>query len=120
VVDKSIEDNVLIVDQGDSPLLLSDSLIAVRPSWIGSPPAALRSGLRCMAKIRYRQADQACRIQASLDDRLMVRFDTPQRAVAPGQFAVFYQGDQCLGGATIDAIERHVDAPAAAAVGPQP
>jgi tRNA-specific 2-thiouridylase len=120
VVDKDIAANALIVDQGDSPLLLSDGLVAIHPAWIGSPPAGLADGLRCNARIRYRQADQPCTIQHSFDDRLMVRFERPQRAVAPGQFAVFYQGDQCLGGATIDAIERQAAAPIVAAISPQP
>jgi len=116
VVDKNIAANTLIVDQGDSPMLLSDSLVAIHPAWIGSSPAGLVDGLRCNAKIRYRQPDQTCSIQQSSDDRLMVRFNHPQRAVAPGQFAVFYQGDQCLGGAAIDVVDRHVAAPATAAV----
>lgn len=118
VVDKDIAGNALIVDQGDSPLLLSDGLIAIHPGWIGSPPVGLAEGLACNAKIRYRQADQACTIQSSFDDRLMVRFESPQRAVAPGQFAVFYKGDQCLGGATIDVIERRVAVPVAAEARP--
>ena len=118
VVDKDIAGNVLIVDQGDSPLLLSDSLVAIHPGWIGPPPAGLADGLGCNAKIRYRQPDQPCSVRQSFDDRLTVRFETPQRAVAPGQFAVFYQGDQCLGGATIDVIERHVATPVGAGTGP--
>jgi tRNA-specific 2-thiouridylase len=57
-----------------------------------------------MAKIRYRQADQACNVQSTPKGGLAVRFDEPQRAVAPGQFAVFYEGDRCLGGAVIDQL----------------
>ena len=117
VVDKDIAGNALLVDQGDSPLLLSDSLVATHATWIGSPPAGLADGLPCNAKIRYRQADQACSVQRILDhgvdNGLKVRFEAPQRAVAPGQFAVFYASDQCLGGATIDAIERDIDVPVA-------
>ena len=123
VVDKDLDGNVLIVDQGDSPLLFSDGLVAVRPSWIGSPPAGLADGINCMVKIRYRQADQVCSVRVPfdncLDDRLVVDFQRPQRAVAPGQFAVFYQGDQCLGGATIDEIERRATAPGSAAASSQ-
>ena len=120
VVDKDMDANALIVDQGDSPLLLSDSLVAIHPAWIGPAPAELADELRCNAKIRYRQADQPCSIRHSFDDRLMVRFEQSQRAVAPGQFAVFYKGDQCLGGATIDAIERQAAAPIEAVLGSQP
>jgi tRNA-specific 2-thiouridylase len=112
VVGKEIGKNVLIVDQGDSPLLLSDELIASEPSWIGREPNKLDTGLRCKAKIRYRQTDQDCTLRHALDDRLMVRFEQPQRAAAPGQFVVFYQGDRCLGGAVIEALQGHATAAA--------
>ena len=115
VVDKDTGRNALIVDQGDTPLLLSDALVAAAPSWIGREPGHLDTGLRCMAKIRYRQRDQACTVRRALDDRLMVTFDAPQRAAAPGQFIVFYQDDRCLGGAVIEAVERRHKAAADAA-----
>jgi tRNA-specific 2-thiouridylase len=105
-VDKDAGRNALIVDQGDTPLLLCDALVAARPAWIGREPVQLDAGLRCKAKIRYRQRDQDCTVRRALDDRLMVAFDEPQRAAAPGQFIVFYQDDRCLGGAVIEAVER--------------
>jgi tRNA-specific 2-thiouridylase len=106
VVDKDAGRNALIVDQGDTPLLLCDALVAAEPSWIGREPAHLDAGRRCRAKIRYRQRDQDCTVRRGLDDRLMVAFDEPQRAAAPGQFIVFYQDDRCLGGAVIEAVGR--------------
>ena len=110
VVDKDIANNALIVDQGDTDLLLSQKLVASKASWIGKPPDGLAEGIRCMAKIRYRQQDQACTVTAGPEDTLLVTFDEFQRAVAPGQFVVFYDADRCLGGAVIDQIDkpRHV------------
>ena len=104
VVAKRVESNALIVDQGDSPLLLSTGLLATDASWIGNPPPGLDDGLRCRAKVRYRQRDQVCDVVRNADNTLTVTFDTPQRAVAPGQFVVFYADDRCLGGAVIDGL----------------
>jgi tRNA-specific 2-thiouridylase len=106
VVDKQARGNVLVVDQGNTDLLLSDSLVARDAHWIGMPPAGLADGYRCLAKVRYRQDDQACTVEAGSDGTLLVRFDVPQRAVAPGQYVVFYAGDRCLGGAGIDQIGK--------------
>ncbi|MEM8816459.1 MAG: tRNA 2-thiouridine(34) synthase MnmA [Pseudomonadota bacterium] len=106
VVDKELAGNTLIVDQGESERLLSEVLSACDASWIGAPPPGLGQGLRLNAKIRYRQSDQACHVEATGDAGLLVRFDAPQRAAAPGQFVVFYDKDRCLGGAVIDRVER--------------
>lgn len=57
--------------------------------------------LICSAKVRYRQNDQRCQITRRADGQLLVRFPTPQRAVTPGQYACFYDGDICLGGGVI-------------------
>ncbi len=104
VVDKDIGNNALIVDQGDTHWLLSSSLLASCVSWIGEAAGGLSDGLQLSAKIRYRQEDQRCSVRATGDDEVEVLFDVPQRAVAPGQFAVFYDRDRCLGGAVIDEI----------------
>ena len=53
-------------------------------------------------KIRYRQTDQACVIYSGPDDTLRVEFESPQRAITPGQSAVFYDADRCLGGGVIE------------------
>lgn len=102
VVDKDVTANALIVDQGESDRLFSEALIATDPSWIGDPPPGLRDGASLNARIRYRQADQGCTVRVREDASLFVSFDEPQRAVAPGQFIVFYDGEVCLGGAVID------------------
>ena len=118
VVDKRIDDNVLVVAQGEHALLFCEGLEASEASWIGAPPDDL-CGFRCNAKVRYRQPDQACTVTRNPDGTLRVDFDEPQRAVTPGQFVVFYDGERCLGGAVIDRVRRagHRDEEAALDVG---
>ena len=111
VVDKDLEHNILVVDQGDSRRLMSHTLVASDPSWIGAAPAL--DELRLAAKVRYRQDDQSCSVRALADGRLEVRFDEPQRAVTPGQYVVFYAGERCLGGAVIERVERGASSPQA-------
>ena len=105
VVAKNIAENQLIVAQGEHELLFSNALLATDASWIGARPDGLEAGLRCAAKIRYRQDDQPCTVMEHDSGVLRVTFDDRQKAVAPGQFVVFYTGDLCLGGAVIDATE---------------
>ena len=110
VADKILEDNTLVVVQGEHPMLYSSSMETSNATWIGKPPEKLsRTGaLSCSVKIRYRQPDQACLVRQEGSDLLEVSFAVEQRAVAPGQFAVFYEGDRCLGGAVIDRVfARH-------------
>jgi tRNA-specific 2-thiouridylase len=59
-------------------------------------------------KVRYRQADQPATLLPQPDGTTRIEFDTPQRAVTPGQYAVAYDGDRCLGGAVIE--QTHVPA----------
>ncbi|HHJ13894.1 MAG TPA: tRNA 2-thiouridine(34) synthase MnmA [Gammaproteobacteria bacterium] len=100
VCDKDLERNRLIVVQGARhPALFRDRLEARDLHWIGGNTP--RVPLRCTARIRYRQPDQACEIRVLEDDRCEVRFATPQRAVTPGQSVVFYNEAICLGGGTI-------------------
>ena len=106
VVDKDTSTNALIVAQGDTDLLLSDSVAATEPNWINGPPEDLERGYACNCKVRYRQDDQGCTVETGADGALVVRFEDAQRAVAPGQYVVFYDADRCLGGAVIDQISR--------------
>ncbi len=103
VVGKALERNQLIIAQGnDHPALLSNALTAEALHWISAAPV---DGRICSAKIRYRQADQRCTLRWQ-GDRLRAEFETPQRAVTPGQYAVFYDGDECLGGGVITEAHR--------------
>lgn len=100
VVEKDLQNNVLIVAQGeDSPSLYTSALVAEELYWVqGSPPAKAFS---CTAKFRYRQADQAVHVDLLSDEKCHVAFEKSQRAVTPGQAVVFYQDGVCLGGGTI-------------------
>lgn len=106
VAAKDTARNELIVVQGhDHQLLKADSLVATGANWIGAPPLEWdrHEPFRCAAKIRYRQPDQACTIVRTGDGSLAAHFDEPQRTPTPGQFIVLYDGERCLGGATIEA-----------------
>ena len=83
----------------DHPWLLSAGLAAAQSSWVAgsAPPAG-----DLFAKTRYRQADVACRIVDADGERFALSFTDPQWAVTPGQSAVLYDGDVCLGGGIID------------------
>ncbi len=98
VAHKDIEHNTLRVVQGhEHPALLSRTLHADDCSWVaGTPPAPSRLA----AKARYRQADAACNFTA-VDSGFELAFDAAQWAVTPGQSAVLYDGEVCLGGGVI-------------------
>lgn len=101
VVEKDLTNNVLVVAQGlDNSALLSSGLIAQQLHWVDRQP--IREPLRCTVKTRYRQTDIPCQIIPLNDDSIEVCFDEPQIAVTPGQSAVFYQGEICLGGGIIE------------------
>jgi tRNA-specific 2-thiouridylase len=98
---KDLERNVLVAVQGkQNDLLFSDWLSATDIFWINGKCPPLPH--RCRAKVRYRQADQDCVIDAGTDGGYRVRFDLPQRAVTPGQSVVFYDAETCLGGGVIE------------------
>lgn len=101
VVDKDLERNVLIVAQGhDHPRLFSNGLIASQLHWIDRQ--VITQKIRCSVKTRYRQQDIYCTIEPIDDNQIKVLFDEPQIAVTPGQSAVFYLDDICLGGGIIE------------------
>lgn len=101
VIAKDLNRNRLIIQQGEQDELYSLGLAASRVHWVsGSPPAA---SFACTAKFRYRQPDQPVEVTIQ-DQGATVRFLSPQRAVTPGQWVVFYEGEVCLGGGPIDAV----------------
>jgi tRNA-specific 2-thiouridylase len=101
VVDKDIERNVLVVGQGaNHPRLYSTGLLANQLHWVDRKGP--QQALKCSVKTRYRQQDIACQITPNANGSLLVEFDEPQKAVTPGQSAVFYQNEICMGGGIIE------------------
>lgn len=100
---KDIESNTLYVVQGhDHPWLQAHSLTATDASWIaGSPPQPTSYA----AKTRYRQADAACMLSDVAGNNFKLHFSEAQWAVTPGQSAVLYDGDVCLGGGIISDMD---------------
>lgn len=105
VIGKDLARNRLLVAQGDDhPMLYSTLSIGGGVTWVGEAPLQTGETLRCTCKYRYRQADGAVDATLQPDGRLLLHALEPQRAVTPGQSAVLYQGEKCLGGAVIEQI----------------
>lgn len=101
VVGKDLKGNRLIVQQGEHEELFSTALTAEKMNFIRGEAPGKR--FRCTAKFRYRQSDRA--VTVNMDgERAVIDFDEPQRAVTPGQWAVLYDGEECLGGGPIDSV----------------
>lgn len=105
VADKDLERNLLYVVQGEQhPSLYSVSLTASGMNWI--VPAGYSDPLRCTAKFRYRQPDQGVTVTMQEDGTALIIFDKPQKAITPGQAVVLYDGEVCLGGGTIETVQK--------------
>jgi tRNA-specific 2-thiouridylase len=113
VAGKDLQRNVLQVVQGhDHPALQSRALLADDCSWVaGTSPAPGRYA----AKSRYRQADAPCTLAMPAEGGIRLDFDAPQWAVTPGQSAVLYDGEVCLGGGVIQRAEAWAAAAASKA-----
>lgn len=109
VIGKNLDSNELLIGQGfHHPILYSDSCLVEEVNFINMK--RFDGELSCTAKFRYRQKDTPVTIRFE-GDNLLVTFETDVRAITPGQAAVFYQGDVCLGGGFIkeaykDSVKR--------------
>ena len=102
VLGKDLEHNRLVVSQGEDEALYSRAAVGSELTWLAErAPVAEGEPLDCQVRLRHRQPLQDCRLTLS-DGLVHMAFSTPQRAVTPGQSAVFYQGRVCLGGAIVN------------------
>ena len=103
VIGKDLDRNVLLVGQNiNNDALFSTSLTATDLSF--TTTLEKPQSFQATAKFRYRQEDIGVLVELIDNKRVRVIFDEPVRAITPGQAVVFYQGDECLGGATIDEV----------------
>ncbi|HAW45099.1 MAG TPA: tRNA 2-thiouridine(34) synthase MnmA [Sutterella sp.] len=102
VAKKDLKTNTIWVVQGhDHPWLVSHKLVAAEPSWIAGV-APQKTDLT--VKTRYRQLDGEVILEGVTDAQFQLTLKSPQWAVTPGQSAVLYDGEVCLGGGFIEAI----------------
>ncbi len=105
VAEKDPLTNTLIVVQGsEHPLLYAQGLICSDIHWVTQKERFYP--ITCHAKIRYRQEDVPAIISSINNNEHCVMFSQPQRAVTPGQYIVFYEGNECVGGAVIERVIR--------------
>lgn len=104
VLDKDVKNNRLIVSCGDESELFSSRLFGSGFNVIGE--FDMPKSLACTAKTRYRQPDVKATLISNPDGTFELAFDKPQRAVTPGQYAVVYVGERCLGGGVIERTEK--------------
>lgn len=106
VVGKDLKRNVLLVGQGfHNDLLYSTSLTAVKTSFTTN--RTFDQNFSCTAKFRYRQTDVPVDVTLLDNGDWSVTFSEPTRAITPGQSVVLYDGDECIGGGTIDEVFKN-------------
>jgi tRNA-uridine 2-sulfurtransferase len=99
VAKKDLAANTLVVARAFDPALFVNEIEVVDAHWINGNPIF---PLNCSVRLRYRQPLQSCMVQLqSQNGHLKLIFKDPQKAVTPGQYAAFYDGDTCLGSAVI-------------------
>ncbi len=105
VVGKDYNKNILYICQGDqNDWLLTTGAIISDVNWVSD--TLPQDKIACNAKFRYRQVDNPVQVTFIDDTTIEVKFDKPVKAVTPGQAAVFYDGDVCLGGGTIEKVYK--------------
>ncbi|MFA7076195.1 MAG: tRNA 2-thiouridine(34) synthase MnmA [Candidatus Izemoplasmatales bacterium] len=103
VIGKDVENNVLLAGQGfHHPQLYANRVLVEDINWIS--PTKFVGEKECTVKFRYRQEDNLVLIKWIDDKNIEVICNKPVRAITPGQAAVFYDGDICLGGGTIKEV----------------
>ncbi len=106
VIGKNLETNVLLVGQEfHNDALYSDSLTAIDVAF--STVRELPDTFTCTAKFRYRQPDTNVTVERQPNGQAIVHFEQSVRAITPGQAVVFYDGEECLGGGTIDTVIKN-------------
>lgn len=105
VTEKDLKRNVLTVSCGEGEELLSNSLVTGQMNFIGENPVKSGEEFVCNAKFRYRQSEQKVRVRME-ENTALIDFFSPQRAVTPGQYAVLYDDNRCLGGGVIDKVQK--------------
>ncbi len=100
VAQKRFKENTLVIAPAYDETLFKTEVTVIYPHWLVKTPEL---PLKCQCRIRYRQALVACQVlpNSEENDKLKIVFNDSQRAVTPGQYAVFYDGDVCLGSAMI-------------------
>ena len=99
VIEKDLVNNILYVAHGSEDRLYSKGLLMNSVNWIPEKPK--EKVFECTAKFRYRQPEQKCTVRI-YNDYIEVEFAEKQRAITEGQFAVFYDGNKCIGGGVIE------------------
>ena len=94
----TVRNALIVVQEHDHALLQSDNFAVGDMHWLLQ---RCDKQFECAVKTRYRQRDLPCSIEVCVDGSVQVRLVDAARAVTPGQYAVFYAGEQCLGGGVI-------------------